>query len=271
MVSDILFGQYIPTGSFVHGASPKLKIISLFLITISIFLIKNPYLYFYYIAISWIILRLSRLSADFILRGLRPLILLFLITFVINILFAEGSTVLWHWGIITITREGLIQGFNFFMRITLLVVFSTLLTLTTSPIELSDGIEECLHPLKYVKFPVHEFSLMMTIALRFIPTLVTEIDKIRRAQEARGANFSEGGPMRRAMNFIPILIPLFIISFKRADELAIAMESRCYRGGVGRTKYNRRREGFSDYAMFAIITASLFPVLVVYFNNIIKP
>lgn len=266
MVSDILFGQYIPTGSLIHGASPRLKIISLFLFTVSIFLIKSPYLYFYFIAISYVILKLSRLDLKFVLQGLRPLILLFLITFLINILFAEGRTVIWQWGIVTVTREGLVQGFNFFMRITLLVVFATLLTLTTSPIELSDGIEECLHPLNLVRFPVHEFSLMMTIALRFIPTLVGEIDKIRRAQEARGANFSEGGLMRRAMNFIPILIPLFIISFKRADELAIAMESRCYRGGVGRTKFNRRREGIYDYLMFALVAASLFPVLVIYFR-----
>ncbi|MEZ7892478.1 MAG: energy-coupling factor transporter transmembrane component T [Candidatus Wallbacteria bacterium] len=267
MLNDIILGQYMPTGSFIHKASPKLKIISLFILTICIFMIKSFWLYFYLLGFCWIILRFARLKAQFLWRGLKPLIFLFLITFVLNILFTEGTNVIWQFGIITITEEGLSQAFVFFMRVMLLVIFSTLLTLTTSPIELSDGIEECLRPLKYFKFPVHEFSLMLTIALRFIPTLVSEVDKIKRAQEARGANFSDGNIFKKLSNFIPLLIPLFIMSFKRADELAVAMESRCYAGGAGRTKYKRRHESFYDYLMFVIVLAVIFPVLVIYFKS----
>ncbi len=267
MVNDLLLGQYMPTGSPVHGASPKMKIISLFLFTFSVFLIRDGYLYFYFLLLAWVILKIARLGTGFLIRGLKPLIFIFVITLFLNILFADGVKVLWEWGIFKITEEGLIQGFRFFMRVMLLVVFATLLTLTTSPIELSDGIEECLRPMKKLRFPVHEFSLMMTIALRFIPTLVQEIDKIQRAQEARGANFTDGNIFKRAASFVPILIPLFVMSFKRADELAIAMESRCYTGGEGRTRYKRRREGPADYFMLIVVLAAIFPVLVNYLKG----
>lgn len=257
----------MPTGSFIHRASPKLKIISLFAFTFSLFLIRDNYLYFYFLAVAFFILKLARLKVSYLLRGLKPLIFIFVITFVLNILFSEGTSVLWEWGALRVTREGLELSFKFFMKVTLLVIYATLLTLTTSPVELSDGIEDCLRPLKLVKFPVHEFSLMMTIALRFIPTLVMEIDKIKRAQEARGANFSEGGLAERARNFVPILIPLFITSFKRADELAVAMESRCYMGGEGRTRFRRKKDGAADYVMFAAVLAAVFPALVNFLSN----
>ncbi len=266
MVNDIILGQYMPTGSFIHRASPKLKIISLFLFTFSIFLIKDCHLYFYFLVLSLIILKIAKLNVSYLLKGLKPLIFIFVLTFILNVLFSEGKTVVWEWGFIKITFEGLLYSFKFFMKVVLLVVYATLLTLTTSPVELSDGIEECLAPLKYLHFPVHEFSLMMTIALRFIPTLIIEVDKIKRAQEARGANFSEGGLIVRAKNFIPILIPLFIISFKRADELAIAMESRCYKGGEGRVRYKRRKDGPGDYVMLIITMAAIFPALVNFFQ-----
>lgn len=268
MVNDIILGQYMPTGSFIHKASPKLKIISLFLFTFSLFLIKDSYLYFYFLAVAFIILKLARLKAAYLLRGLKPLIFIFVFTFVLNIMFSEGEKLLWEWGIIKITEEGLIYSFKFFMKVTLLVIYATLLTLTTSPVELSDGIEDCLRPLKFFRFPVHEFSLMMTIALRFIPTLVMEIDKIKRAQEARGANFTEGSLAERAKNFVPILIPLFITSFKRADELAIAMESRCYMGGEGRTRFRRKKDGAADYLMFIAVLAAVFPALVNFFASL---
>ena len=268
MVNDIILGQYMPSGSFIHKASPKLKIISLFLFTFSIFLIKDSYLYFYFLAVSIFILKLAKLKLSYLLRGLKPLIFIFVLTFILNAAFSEGENILWEWGLIKITVEGLIYSFRFFMKVTLLVIYATLLTLTTSPVELSDGIEDCLAPLKFVKFPVHEFSLMMTIALRFIPTLVIEVDKIKRAQEARGANFSEGSFIARAKNFIPILIPLFITSFKRADELAVAMESRCYMGGEGRTRFRRKKDGLSDYLIFAAALAVVYPALVNFMSHL---
>ncbi|HOD40810.1 MAG TPA: energy-coupling factor transporter transmembrane component T [Candidatus Wallbacteria bacterium] len=270
MVNDIILGQYMPTGSLVHRASPKIKIISLFLLTFSIFLIKDSYLYFYFLAASVFILKIAGLKTSYLLKGLKPLIFVFVLTFFLNIMFSEGDKILWEWGLVKITEEGLIYSFKFFMKVTLLVIYATLLTLTTSPVELSDGMEDCLKPLKYVKFPVHEFSLMMTIALRFIPTLVMEIDKIKKAQEARGANFSEGNLMGRVKNFIPILIPLFITSFKRADELAVAMESRCYMGGEGRSRYRRKKDGFSDYVMLVMVLSVIFPALVNFFNSLNK-
>jgi len=270
MVNNIILGQYMPTGSAIHRASPKIKIISLFLLTFSVFMVKEQYLYFYLLALSIFILKIAKLKINFLLKGLKPLIFLFVLTFLLNVLFAEGDKILYEWGIFKITQEGLIQGFNFFMRVSLLVIFATLLTLTTSPVELSDGIEECLRPLKIVKFPVHEFALMMTIALRFIPTLVIEVDKIKRAQQARGANFNDSNLINRAKSFIPILIPLFITSFKRADELAIAMESRCYMGGEGRTKFRHRKDGFFDYFMLALVLASIYPVVCNYLINFHK-
>ena len=175
----------------------------------------------------------------FIVRGIKPILFIVLFTFVLNVLFQKEGTVLWRWAFITITREGLRKAVFMAFRLVLLVMASQLLTLTTSPIALTDGLESIMKPLSKVGFPAHELAMIMAIALRFIPTLMEETDKIMKAQKARGADFESGNIIQRARAMIPLLVPLFVSAFRRADELAMAMEARCYRGGAGRTRMKR--------------------------------
>lgn len=237
MLKDITLGQFFPGTSVLHRLDPRTKIIAEILFIVAVFLANSYLAYGVLLSISGALLLVSRLPMRVILRGIKPLLYIIFFTSVINIFWTTGDQLLFAWKFIKIYREGIEFAVFMMIRILTLVLGSgILLTYTTSPIVLTDGIESLLSPLKRLHVPVHEFAMMMTIALRFIPLLTEETDKIMNAQKSRGADFSSGNIFRRAKALIPILVPLFISAISRADELAVAMECRCYRGGQGRTK-----------------------------------
>ncbi len=239
MKSDITFGQYCEGNSLIHRLDPRAKIILAILYIVVIFLAKSVTAFALLIVSALVLVGLTKLSPVMILRGMRPLLFIIIFTAVINIFWMTGDVLLVSLGPIKIYLEGIINAVLIILRIVLLIVAtSVFLTYTTTPLALTDGLEQLLSPLKKLHVPVHEFSMMMTIALRFIPTLIDETQKIMNAQKARGADFSTGSLIQRAKALIPILIPLFISAFRRADELATAMECRCYTGGDGRTRMN---------------------------------
>ncbi len=249
MFKDITIGQYFPGESIVHRFDPRLKIITMIFFIISLFFI-NTFIPYIFVAIYLlIIIKIANLPLKVVLKGLKPLRWILLITFVINIFFLPGEP-LFKLGFLTISKEGLKTACLMAIRLMFLVLGTSLLTYTTSPIELTDGIEALLKPMKKIGVPSHEIAMMMTIALRFIPTLIEETDKIMKAQMARGADFESGNIIKRSKNLVPLLVPLFVNSFRRADELATAMEARCYRGGVGRTKMKVLVLEKYDYAIF---------------------
>ena len=256
MLKDITIGQYFPGASPLHKLDPRMKIILTLAYIVMLFVAQNFYGIllgvFFVIAAYWI----SKIPLVMIVKSMKPVIPIILFTAVLNMFFIEGET-LWHWWIFTITKEGVKTAFLMAIRIICLIAGSSLLTYTTSPIALTDGIERLLSPLKKVHFPVHELAMMMTIALRFIPTLIEETDKIMSAQKARGADMESGGLIQRAKALIPILIPLFVSAFRRADELALAMECRCYRGGEGRTRMKQLHLGGGDVAAALVMAAML--------------
>ena len=237
MLKDITIGQYFPGDTIIHRLDPRIKIIIIGLFIASLFFINSfiPYIFILVFILS--VIKISKLPIKFIIKGLKPLFFIILITFSINVFMTKGE-VLWEIGFLTITKEGLSQAVFMALRLIFLITGTSLLTLTTSPISLTDGIENLLNPFKRIGLPAHELAMMMTIALRFIPTLLEETDKIMKAQMARGADFESGNIIRRAKNLVPLLVPLFINAFRRADELAVAMEARCYRGGDNRTRLN---------------------------------
>ena len=208
------------------------------------------------------IVAISQIPPKYVIKGLRPLLFIIILTFILNIFFTSGETVLFRLGFLVLTKEGLLQGVFMALRLMFLVSGTSLLTLTTSPIALTDGIESLLNPLKVIKFPAHELAMMMTIALRFIPTLLEETDKIMKAQMARGADFESGNILQRAKALVPLLVPLFISAFRRADELAMAMEARCYRGGDNRTRMKVLRVDRRDY--IALGFTLLFILLIIW-------
>ena len=239
MKSDITFGQYCEGNSLIHRLDPRAKILLAVLYIAVIFLAKSVTAFALLIVSAAVLVGLTKLSPMMILRGMRPLLFIIVFTAVINIFWMTGDILLLSLGPIKIYLEGIINAVLIILRIVLLIVAtSVFLTYTTTPLALTDGLEQLLAPLKKLHVPVHEFSMMMTIALRFIPTLIDETQKIMNAQKARGADFSTGSLIQRAKALIPILIPLFISAFRRADELATAMECRCYTGGEGRTRMN---------------------------------
>lgn len=249
MFKDITIGQYFLGESIVHRFDPRLKIITMIFFIISLFFI-NTFIPYIFVAIYlFIIIKIGNLPLKVVLKGLKPLRWILLITFVINIFFLPGEP-LFKLGFLTISKEGLKTACLMAIRLMFLVLGTSLLTYTTSPIELTDGIEALLKPMKKIGVPSHEIAMMMTIALRFIPTLIEETDKIMKAQMARGADFESGNIIKRSKNLVPLLVPLFVNSFRRADELATAMEARCYRGGVGRTKMKVLVLEKYDYAIF---------------------
>lgn len=249
MFKDITIGQYFPGESIVHRFDPRLKIITMIFFIISLFFI-NTFIPYIFVAIYlFIIIKIGNLPLKVVLKGLKPLRWILLITFVINIFFLPGEP-LFKLGFLTISKEGLKTACLMAIRLMFLVLGTSLLTYTTSPIELTDGIEALLKPMKKIGVPSHEIAMMMTIALRFIPTLIEETDKIMKAQMARGADFESGNIIKRAKNLVPLLVPLFINSFRRAEELATAMEARCYRGGDGRTKMNASKIVGKDVLIF---------------------
>lgn len=249
MFKDITIGQYFPGDSAVHKYDPRLKIVTMILFIVSLFFIKSMLLYIPIVIYLILIISVAKLPLKMVLKGLRPLRWIILITFIVNLIFTPGEEIYSIWKI-SITDQGLNTALLMGIRLILLVLGTSLLTYTTSPIELTDGIESLLNPLRKIGVPSHEIAMMMTIALRFIPTLIEETDKIIKAQMARGADFESGNLMKRAKNLVPLLVPLFINSFRRAEELATAMEARCYRGGDGRTKMNEPKIVTSDIFMF---------------------
>ena len=235
MLKNITIGQHFPGNSIVHKLDPRVKIISVFLFILSLFFIKSFYPYILVISLIALVIYISKVPISYILKGLKPLIFLISITFLINVFMTKGE-IIFEIGPLKASKEGLIQATFMGIRLIFLVIGTSLLTLTTSPIALTDGIERLLSPFKRIGMPAHELAMMMTIALRFIPTLLEETDKIMKAQMARGADFESGNIINRAKSLVPLLVPLFISAFRRADELAMAMEARCYRGGENRTR-----------------------------------
>lgn len=248
MIKDITIGQYIPGDSFIHKLDPRVKILISLVYIIDLFLVDTFKGYLIVIAFTLFSIYISKIQFRYIYKGLKPIFILVLITAVLNILMTDGKTPpLYAWKFIKVYKEGVLLAAFMVLRLVFLIIGTSLLTLTTSPIELTDGIEKLLNPLKKLGVPAHELAMMMTIALRFIPTLMDETDKIMKAQMARGADFESGNLMKRAKNLIPILVPLFISSFRRADELAMAMEARCYRGGEGRTRMKQLKLTNRDF------------------------
>ncbi|MDR1773290.1 MAG: energy-coupling factor transporter transmembrane protein EcfT [Clostridioides sp.] len=235
MLKDITIGQYYPVNSSIHKLDSKIKLIATIIFMISIFIINKFWAYAIVFVALFGLITLCNIPVKIILKGLKPLKWILLFTFLVNLFFYTGD-VIWSYGFLKITQQGFEQAIFMAIRLVLLVVGTSLLTLTTSPIELTDGIERLLKPFNKLGLPVHELAMMMTIALRFIPTLLDETDKIMKAQMSRGADFESKNLISRAKNLVPLLIPLFVSAFRRADELAMAMEARCYRGGEGRTK-----------------------------------
>lgn len=261
MISDITIGQYFPGTSFVHKLDPRVKIILTIAYIVMLFLVKEFIGFAVAIAFLLILYPIAKIPLKMILKGLKPILPLILFTAILNIFFVKGSNILWQWGIFTISQEGIRLAIFMSIRILALIAGSSLLTYTTSPIALTDGIERLLKPLKYLKFPVHELAMMMTIALRFIPTLLEETDKIISAQKARGADMESGGIIQRAKALIPILIPLFISAIRRAEELALAMECRCYHGGEGRTRMKQLHLSGRD-VIACIVTAACMTAII---------
>ena len=250
MIRDITLGQYYPGISFIHRADPRAKIVFTLLYITSVFVADSIAAYAAVILSAVVLVAVSGISLPVLLRGVKPLLYVIVFTAVMNIIFTTGKEPLWQFWIIKIYPEGLETAVLMVIRILVLILGSSvMLTYTTTPIALTDGIEQLLMPLAKLKLPVHDFAMMMTIALRFIPTLLEETDKIMSAQKARGADFSTGSIMERGKALIPVMVPLFVSSFRRADELAVAMECRCYRGGEGRTRMNVLKMRPSDWAL----------------------
>lgn len=235
MIRDITLGQYYPEQSVIHRLDARTKILGTLLYIIEIFLVNSFAGFGLVILALGVLIGISRVPVRFIFKGLKAVVFIILLTFVLNLFMFDG-TVLWYWKFLTITYEGLYRSCFMALRLILLIIGTSMLTLTTKPMELTDGLEKLLKPFNRFGLPSHEIALMMSIALRFIPTLLEETDKIMKAQQARGADFESGNLIQRVKNMIPILIPLFVGSFRIAQDLALAMESRCYHGGVGRTR-----------------------------------
>ncbi|MGI6722306.1 MAG: energy-coupling factor transporter transmembrane component T family protein [Anaerovoracaceae bacterium] len=252
MIRDITLGQYYSGDSWVHKLDPRVKITATLVYIVMLFVINDFIGFAAAFAILAIIIAISRVPLSFILKGLKPVFLIILFTFVLNLFMYDGE-IIWKLGILTITRESLYRAIFMAVRLVLLIIGSSMLTLTTRPISLTDGIEFMLAPGRKIGIPAHELAMMMTIALRFIPTLLEETDKIMKAQQARGADFETGNIFRRAKHLIPILVPLFISAFRIASDMAMAMEARCYHGGEGRTRMNAMKMEKRDAAAIVLI------------------
>ncbi len=262
MLKDITLGQYFPGNSVVHRLDPRTKLIALVAYIIALFTAGSWVSYgicFLFLAVT---IAISRIPVKSFIKGMKPLLLILVFTGLLNLFFTGGETVLFSVWKITLTLEGVTRAIFMVSRILMLICATFLLTYTTSPISLTDGLESLMRPLKVIRVPVHELSMMMCIALRFIPTLIEETDKIMSAQKARGADFETGSLLQRVKALIPILVPLFISAFRRADELATAMECRCYQGGTGRTKMKLLRFMGRDYGAFLLLAALLAVIIV---------
>ena len=262
MLKDITLGQYFPGNSTIHRLDPRTKLIALIVYIVALFSAGNWLSYGLVFLFLAVCIAVSRIPVKAFVRGLKPLLVILIFTGILNLFFTPGETVLVTFWRITLTLEGITRVIFMMARILLLISGTFLLTYTTSPISLTDGLESLLSPLKKLHLPVHELSMMMCIALRFIPTLVEETDKIMSAQKARGADFENGSLMQRLKALVPILVPLFISAFRRADELATAMECRCYHGGEGRTKMKLLRYKRRDFVTLGALLLLLSAVIV---------
>ena len=257
MLKDITLGQYFPGDTLIHKLDPRTKLLCVILYIVALFNAKGPLTYGIMIAVLAVCILISRVEWKALTRGLKPVYFIVAFTAIMNMFFTNGTPV---WLVRHITWEGIIAAVQMVLRIVMLIMGTFLMTYTTSPIALTDGLEHLLSPLKKLRFPVHELAMMMSIALRFIPTLIEETDKIMSAQKARGADFESGNIFQRAKALVPILVPLFISAFRRADELATAMECRCYHGGEGRTALRILRFQMADWlslALFVVLTAGV--------------
>ena len=254
---DITLGQYYPGNSFIHRLDPRTKILSTLLLIVAVFLANTAVGYAALCAMVLFIILVSGLPFMLVLKSVKPLLFIIVLTLVLHAVMGQGEHVLYQWKFIKVTEEGLQLGVQMAMRLILLLMISSILTFTTSPIVLTDGIEALLRPFRVIGVPAHELAMMMTIALRFIPTLMEETDRIIKAQTARGADFSGGNLLVRAKNMLPILVPLFISAFRRADDLAVAMEARCYRGGEGRTRMHQLAYRSGDIMAFVFAFAMI--------------
>lgn len=254
MISDITIGQFFPGNSLVHKMDARMKIVITMLLIVTIFICKNIAGLALVVLASVLLVLLSKIPLKTVLKSIKPLVIIIGITALLNIFYtSKDSRILFTLGKLKVTEAGVETAVFMAVRIITLVVISSLLTYTTSPTQLTDALEKLLKPLKVFKIDVHSIAMIMTIALRFIPTLIEEIEKIMSAQKSRGADMESGGLIHRAKALVPVLIPLFISAFRRANELAYAMECRCYRGGDGRTKMNVMKMGVRDYIALAVI------------------
>ncbi|MDF1616048.1 energy-coupling factor transporter transmembrane component T family protein [Petrocella sp. FN5] len=262
MIRDITIGQFYPARSRIHELDPRTKINGTFFFILSLFINQSFMTYgIAFLALCAVIMA-TTIPVRFMLKGLKSIFIIIMLTIVLNLFLTPGTTILLTLGRFTITLEGLQTAFYMGTRLIMLIIGSSVLTLTTSPITLTDGIEALLKPLERIKVPAHEIAMMMTIALRFIPILLEETDKIMKAQLARGADFESGGLIKKARSMVPLLVPLFISSFRRADDLALAMEARCYRGGEGRTRLKQLRYKKIDFWAYTILMLYLIVFIV---------
>ncbi|MBQ8093405.1 MAG: energy-coupling factor transporter transmembrane protein EcfT [Clostridia bacterium] len=261
MLNDITLGQYFPGTSPIHRMDPRMKLILTIIYIVGVFLVKSFAGYAVAFLFLYLIVRIAEIPFKYLIKGVKPLRFIIIFTFLLNLFFLTGETPLLDIGPVHLTREALFNAVYFSLRLVFLVMGTSVLTLTTSPVQLTDALERLLHPLQRFHFPAHELAMMMTIALRFIPTLLDETDKIQKAQMARGADFESGNLIQRAKAMIPLLVPLFVSSFRRANDLAMAMEARCYRGGDHRTRLRELRYTRLD-AVAAVVMCGFIVVII---------
>lgn len=263
MIRDITIGQYYPAKSILHRLDPRVKLVCTLLYLVSLFLFRSVPGYIVATIFLAFIIKISTVPFSYIVRGLKPIVMLLMITVLFNLFLTRDGEVLFHAWIFTITEGGLITAVYMAIRLIYLIIGSSLMTFTTTPNELTDGIEALLHPLNRIHVPVHEVAMMMSIALRFIPILLEETDKIMKAQIARGADLESGNMIQKAKSMIPILVPLFVSAFRRANDLAMAMEARCYRGGEGRTKMKPLHYQKRDYVAYIVVIVYVIAVVLI--------
>ncbi|MFJ7973102.1 energy-coupling factor transporter transmembrane component T family protein [Psychrobacillus sp. NPDC096389] len=265
MLEKMIFGRFIPGDSFIHRLDARAKLIFVFLFIAVVFIANNWVTYAILVAFTFLIIRTSRIRLYFLINGLKPVVILIIFTFLLHLFFTREGAVIFEWKFIKIYEEGLRQGIFISIRFFVLVILTSILTLTTTPISITDALETLLNPLKKWKLPVHELALMMSISLRFIPTLMDETDKIMKAQMARGSDMTTGSMKERMNAVVPLLIPLFVSAFKRAEDLATAMEVRGYKGGEGRTRYRKLEWATKDTVVIVILL--LLAIVLFYFRS----
>lgn len=262
MLKDITLGQYFPGNSFIHRLDPRTKLVCTIIYIAALFVAKSYVTYGILLLLLILSVAVSKIRPSALLKGLKPLAFIIIFTAILNLFYIKGGREIFSWWVLTLTTEGIKTAFFMVLRIMMLITGTFLLTYTTTPMALTDGLELIMNPLKKLRVPVHEFSMMMSIALRFIPTLIEEADKISNAQKARGADFETGKLTERAKALLPLLVPLFVSAFRRADELAVAMESRCYHGGEGRTRMKKLSMKASDFVTIAAFVVFLAGIIV---------